>query len=132
MLSQESKTFKTNLYFLFLFGLFRYQNSIISCGGGIVTIPEARDLLKQQKNVIWLRRDFTDIVQDFEKRTNVPGYVNSMKDDYDQRRALYEAVAHHTFNFPSYSFFSSSFGEKEYWGRVEKSLKRFIKGIYEK
>ncbi|EAR99714.2 pentafunctional AROM protein (macronuclear) [Tetrahymena thermophila SB210] len=110
----------------------KYKNTIIACGGGIITIPEARELLRKQKYVIWLRRDFADIQKDFDKRQNTPDYQNTLKGDYEQRRPYYEQVSNFIFNFPGYTFFSKSIGEKEYWKRVEKSFKGYIKSIFNK
>lgn len=105
---------------------------MISCGGGIVVIPEVRELLKKEKYVIWIRRDLNDIEKDFYKRGNDPGYINSLKEDYELRREFYEEISSHTFNIPKFTFFNDSIGEKEYWGKLEKTFKRFIKSLLNK
>lgn len=78
---------------------------------------------------MWLRRDFEDINNDFNRRVDAPVYNNSLIDDYEIRRELYSSVSTDTFNFPGYSFVVNSIGEKEYWNRVDKSFKHFLKEI---
>lgn len=38
------------------------ERCIISCGGGIVEMPQAVSILGQQRYVVWLRMDEDDVV----------------------------------------------------------------------
>lgn len=62
---------------------------ILATGGGCVTRPENRDLLRQNGKVIWLQRD--------PDRLEAPGRpllrVGGIAELYGQRRALYEAFS---------------------------------------
>lgn len=55
-----------------------------------MTTLQAREVLKNMKNIVWLRRDISDIEEDFNNRSDVPAYLQTIRGDYDLRRNLYE------------------------------------------
>ena len=74
-------------------------DKVISTGGGIVTSPRNRDLLKQNPENIYLKADFETLYQRIsaDKDNQRPLFLNNSKEDlaaiFNERQIWYEEVA---------------------------------------
>lgn len=80
------------------------RNTIISTGGGIVEIPEAREILIKYKKdgiVLHLHRDVQQMVEFLnEKDTERPAYTEEISSVWNRRKPWYEAVSNYFFYLP--------------------------------
>ena len=78
------------------------QDVVLSTGGGVVSSPQNRDLLAQNPQNIYLKADFETLFRRIEgdQENQRPLYLTKSKADlqeiFEQRQALYEAVATQT------------------------------------
>lgn len=71
------------------------SRAVIACGGGIVEIEEARQLLKQHGNTVWLDRHIDDVVAYLAQDSNRPSF--EPVEAYTRRLPHYIASSHYEF-----------------------------------
>lgn len=80
------------------------RGHVFSCGGGIVEIPEARELLKIYCNqggiVVQVHRNTDQVVQYLMKDTSRPAYTTEILDVYKRRKPWYEECSNYLYYSP--------------------------------
>ncbi|ETV71656.1 3-phosphoshikimate 1-carboxyvinyltransferase, variant 2 [Aphanomyces astaci] len=73
------------------------QNTIISCGGGVVESAAAVALLTQASNVIYLQRELADVQAALAHDTSRPAYGEAIADVFHRRAPLFAASSSFVF-----------------------------------
>jgi pentafunctional AROM polypeptide len=99
---------------------------VAACGGGIVEIPKARELLKEHisndRMVLHLHRDVDSIVSYLNVDKDRPAYVDDIYSVWSRREQWYTECSN------AY-FYSSHYTDEQDGSKVRKSLDRFLKTI---
>lgn len=99
---------------------------VAACGGGIVEIPKARELLKEHvandRMVLHLHRDVDSIVSYLNIDKERPAYVDNIYSVWSRREQWYTECSN------AY-FYSSHYTDEKDGSKVRKSLDRFLKTI---
>ena len=73
-----------------------YSNAVISTGGGVVTVQENMELLKENSFIVFLQRDIGRIKKTLEKEKNMRPLLkskDSLEELYSARVQLYQKYA---------------------------------------
>ncbi|KAF4678792.1 hypothetical protein FOZ63_008866, partial [Perkinsus olseni] len=73
---------------------------IVSCGGGIVELPQAVSILAQQRYVVWLRMDEDDVVAANTGPDGKPAYGEPVEHVYGRRRDKFAEASHYEIHLP--------------------------------
>ena len=80
------------------------EGHVFSCGGGVVEIPEARQLLTAYKlkggKVILIHRNTDQVVQYLMKDETRPAYTTEIRDVYTRRKQWYEECSNYLYYSP--------------------------------
>ena len=74
----------------------RYNNTVLSCGGGIILRKKNRELLRQHAHVVWLTRSFEKIIESpaILCRPPIDGAPENYKKAFKARENLYAQTCH--------------------------------------
>ncbi|KAF5097458.1 hypothetical protein D0Z00_002395 [Geotrichum galactomycetum] len=102
------------------------RGHVVSCGGGIVETPAARDLLKdwiaKGRLVLHVHRNISDIVSYLEIDKTRPAYTSDIYAVWKRREQWYNECSNHF-------YYSSFFQNSEESTRVKQSLNLFLRTI---
>lgn len=77
---------------------------VLSCGGGIVEMPKARELLQNYCNsggmVVLVHRNIDQVIEYLMRDTTRPAYTTEIRQVYERRKAWYEVCCNHIYYSP--------------------------------
>ncbi|KAL1916766.1 uncharacterized protein VTP21DRAFT_5470 [Calcarisporiella thermophila] len=95
---------------------------VVSCGGGIVEMPENREALQRYARaggvVLHLRRDIHEIIAYLEKDQTRPSFGSNINEVWELRKPWYQECCTHEF--------VALTEQGNGWGAVERDLERFL------
>lgn len=117
---EELKVFKKALK---LFG----KNHVISTGGGIVEISEARELLKKfgtedKGKVIHCHRDINEVISYLQKETERPQYSEEIHEVWNRRSVYYNECS-------NFYWYSNHCDSRDQFSRLRKSFINYLNVI---
>ena len=98
------------------------EGHVFACGGGIVEIPEARELLTKYKKsgglVILVQRDIEDVIAFLQIDKSRPAYIDDMRSVWARRKEWY-------YQCSNYQYYSQK-APSDSLARASRGLERFL------
>ncbi|KHN97845.1 pentafunctional AROM polypeptide [Metarhizium album ARSEF 1941] len=102
------------------------ESHVLSCGGGIVETPKARELLQSYcKNggmVVLVHRNTDQVIEYLMQDTTRPAYTTEIRQVYERRKAWFEMCCNHI-------YYSPHSAPQTGYNSIPDDFRRFVKSI---